>query len=129
MTVFYKNYLSLCAKANKTPSAVATAVGLSNAAASGWKKGKEPSDTTLQKLADYFDVTVEALTEEPKNKPALPQENELDNELIELLTHNWGNLNSKRKNLIEFIITTDAKVVDMMSTIADTIGKGNSENV
>lgn len=86
MTVFYKNYLSLCAKANKTPSAVATAVGLSNAAASGWKKGKEPSDTTLQKLADYFDVTVEALTEEPKNKPALPQENELDNELIELLT-------------------------------------------
>ena len=77
MTVFYKNYLSLCAKANKTPSAVATAVGLSNAAASGWKKGKEPSDTTLQKLADYFDVTVEALTEEPKNKPALPQENEL----------------------------------------------------
>ena len=75
LTVFYKNYLSLCAKANKTPSAVASAIGLSNAAASGWKKGKEPSDTTLQKLANYFGVTVEALTNE--NKPALPQENEL----------------------------------------------------
>ena len=75
MTVFYKNYLSLCAKANKTPSAVATAVGLSNAAASGWKKGKEPSDTTLQKLADYFGVSVEALTNE--NKPATHEGREL----------------------------------------------------
>ena len=75
MNVFYENYVDLCAKANKSPSAVANAIGLSNAAASGWKKGKEPNDTTLAKLADYFGVTVETLTNE--NKPALPQENEL----------------------------------------------------
>lgn len=77
MNVFYENYLNLCAKANKSPSAVANAIGLSNAAASGWKKGKAPNDTTLKKLADYFGVSVEALTAEQKNKPALPEENEL----------------------------------------------------
>lgn len=77
MTVFYENFLALCAKTRKTPSGVACAIGLSNAAASGWKKGKTPNDTTLLKIADYFGVTVEELTAEKENKPALPQENEL----------------------------------------------------
>lgn len=87
MTVFYKNYLSLCAKANKTPSAVATAIGLSNAAASGWKKGKEPTDATLQKLADYFGVAVEALTEEQNNKPATLEGSELTDAQREVLDY------------------------------------------
>lgn len=77
MTIFYKNYISLCAKANKAPSAVAEDVGLSRTSPNGWKKGKVPRDATLEKIADYFGVSVEALTEEQKNKPTTQEGNEL----------------------------------------------------
>lgn len=68
---FYESFLSLCAKEGKTPSGVAAAIGLSNAAASGWKKGKVPSDTTLAKLSEFFGVSVDVLTgkETQKEKP------------------------------------------------------------
>lgn len=70
MSTFYDNYIKLCAVHDKSPTAVSKEIGLSNAAASGWKNGKNPSAVTKQKLADYFGVTVEELTgEEQKEKP------------------------------------------------------------
>ena len=71
MSTFYDNYIKLCAVHDKSPTAVSKEIGLSNAAASGWKNGKKPSAVTKQKLADYFGVTVEELTgEEQKEKPS-----------------------------------------------------------
>lgn len=58
MSAFYEKLLELCAYHNTTPSGVAAAVGLSNAAASGWKKGKQPNDTTQRKIARFFDIDV-----------------------------------------------------------------------
>ncbi len=84
MSNFYKNYLSLCASANKSPSRVANEIGLSNAAANGWKKGKEPSDITLQKLADYFHVAVETLKEQKETAPTVTDERDL--EMLSLLS-------------------------------------------
>lgn len=77
MSTFYDNYIKLCAAHNKSPTAVSKEIGLSNAAASGWKNGKKPSAVTKQKLADYFGVTVEELTgEEQKEKPSTPEDAE-----------------------------------------------------
>ncbi|WP_440337575.1 helix-turn-helix domain-containing protein [Megasphaera sp.] len=74
MSTFYDNYIKLCAVHDKSPTAVSKEIGLSNAAASGWKNGKKPSAVTKQKLADYFGVTVEELTgEEQKEKPSTPE--------------------------------------------------------
>lgn len=71
MDDFYKRYCELCAKRGMSASGVASAIGLSNAAANGWKKGKLPNDTTLAKLSEYFGVTVEYLKgEETKKDPA-----------------------------------------------------------
>lgn len=79
MSTFYDNYIKLCAAHNKSPTAVSKEIGLSNAAASGWKNGKKPSAVTKQKLADYFGVTVEELTgEEQKEKPSTPEGDGLD---------------------------------------------------
>lgn len=66
MTNFYKNYVGLCAQKNVSLSAAAEAVGLSRTGPNGWKKGKKPSDLSLQKLANYFGVSVEELTGEKK---------------------------------------------------------------
>lgn len=79
MSTFYDNYIKLCAVHDKSPTAVSKEIGLSNAAASGWKNGKKPSAVTKQKLADYFGVTVEKLTgEEQKEKPSTPEGDGLD---------------------------------------------------
>lgn len=79
MSTFYDNYIKLCAVHDKSPTAVSKEIGLSNAAASGWKNGKKPSAVTKQKLADYFGVTVEELTgEEQKEKPTPSEGSGLD---------------------------------------------------
>ena len=70
LTDFYKNFCDICAEYAVTPSHVASQIGLSNAAASGWKKGKQPSDVTLAKLSQYFNVPVSVLTGEQKEKPS-----------------------------------------------------------
>lgn len=69
MNTFYNNYVKLCAEKGKSASGVAREIGLSNAAANGWKNGKVPSDVTLQKLSAYFDVPVSELTEEKEKAP------------------------------------------------------------
>lgn len=79
MSIFYENYLKLCAARQESPTAVSKKIGLSNAAATGWKKGKKPSEVTLEKLAVYFGVAREELTgEEQKEKPTPSEESELD---------------------------------------------------
>ena len=78
MSVFYENYLKFCNEVNKTPSAVALEIGLSKTAVNGWKYNRSnPTDATLQKVADYFGVTVDVLDPSKKNKPATHEEREL----------------------------------------------------
>lgn len=79
MSIFYENYLKLCAARQESPTAVSKKIGLSNAAATGWKKGKKPSEVTLEKLAVYFGVAREDLTgEEQKEKLSTPEGDGLD---------------------------------------------------
>ena len=79
MSTFYDNYIKLCASCGKNPTTVSKEIGLSNAAASGWKNGKKPSAITKQRLADYFGVSVSELTgEEQKEKPNALDGIELD---------------------------------------------------
>lgn len=86
MTEFYKRYCGLCAAHGKSASGVASAIGLSNAAANGWKKGKLPSDVTLAKLADYFGISVSDLTAgAPTKKPATVSGDELDETTREIM--------------------------------------------
>ena len=70
LTTFYKNYVRLCAEKGVSASAAAESVGLSRTSPNGWKSGKNPSDTTLAKLAAYFGVNVDDLILEQKEKPA-----------------------------------------------------------
>lgn len=76
---FYENYLMLCEKAGKTPSAAALEMGLSKPTVNRWKKGGGATDATALKVASYFGVTVEELTgEEQKEKPSTPEGDGLD---------------------------------------------------
>ncbi len=56
--MFWRNFVALCNKNGVTPTALCEMLGYSNATATKWKKGAIPRSTTLQKIADYFNVSV-----------------------------------------------------------------------
>ncbi len=59
--MFYDNLKKMCDEKETTPTAVAKIVGMSSAAPVYWKRGSIPKADTLQKIADYFGVTTDAL--------------------------------------------------------------------
>lgn len=66
--MFFQNFVTLCNKNGITPNAVCLALGLSPAAATKWRSGAVPRDTTLLKIADYFGITVDDLLRDPTQK-------------------------------------------------------------
>ena len=56
--MFWINYSLLCAQIDKAPSALAKELGISSGTVTGWKRGVIPNQKTLQKIADYFGLTV-----------------------------------------------------------------------
>ena len=68
---FYENYVKLCNLAGKSPSAVAVELKLGKPSVTRWKHGAVPRDTTILKIAGYFGVSVEELTQDiKKERPA-----------------------------------------------------------
>jgi transcriptional regulator with XRE-family HTH domain len=87
--MFWENFVILCNQIGKSPNAVCAELKLSNAAATHWKQGAKPNSSTLQKIADYFGVTTEALLTGQKEKA--PQDipeglSELDAEIIKVFS-------------------------------------------
>lgn len=69
---FWETFSALCSREGTTPNAVAKELGISSGAITWWKKGKMPHKPTLEKIAIYFDVSVDYLlgyeTTEGENK-------------------------------------------------------------
>jgi transcriptional regulator with XRE-family HTH domain len=83
--MFFQNFLRLCNSVNKKPSSVALDLGIAKSTVSRWKEGSAPHPATLQKLADYFNVPVESMTEEQKETaPTVTDERDL--EMLSLLS-------------------------------------------
>lgn len=85
--MFYDIFLQLCDEKGVKPTPAAIAIGVSSAAAAKWKKGSTPSGDNLQKIAEYFNVSVDYLLEkeEEKTSPAKSAEDETLEELLERL--------------------------------------------
>lgn len=59
--MFFDMFSALCKKNKVSMSAVARVCGLSNSTTTKWKKGAIPESATLQKIAEYFGVSVDYL--------------------------------------------------------------------
>lgn len=58
----YERFKELCEKANVRPSEVSRATGIATSTLTEWKKGSyTPKADKLQKIADFFGVSVEYL--------------------------------------------------------------------
>lgn len=100
---FYENYVKLCNSVGKSPSAVAVELKFGKPSVTRWKSGAEPRDATLQKIADYFGVTVEYLKgEETKKDPATN-----------------GEVSSAKKALINLIVDLDEEQCRKLRSIIE----------
>lgn len=60
--MFYDVYAKLCAEKGISPTRAAEEIGISRATPTTWKKrGLTPQGETLNKIANYFDVTIDYL--------------------------------------------------------------------
>lgn len=63
--MFFDTYKRLCAERKKSPSAVAEELGINKSNVSNWKKeGYTPRGDALQRIAEYFGVSVDYLLSE-----------------------------------------------------------------
>ena len=86
MSIFWKNFFFLCEDRETKPLRVVTELGIASGSITKWKKGTIPSAKNLQKLAGYFNVTVEYFfVDHEENLPGPKNEHEED-ELWEKIT-------------------------------------------
>lgn len=95
--MFKENFIKLCNKAGKTPTAVCAEIGLSNAAYSKWDEKSVPHRATLLKIADYFGVPVDTLLEGEDNSPE-------DARLISLMKTLTAEEKSALENFINYLL-------------------------
>lgn len=69
--MFKEQFIKLCNEKGVAPTVVCQSIGLSNAVFSKWGDESIPRRATLQKLADYFGVSVDYLLgNAEKEKPS-----------------------------------------------------------
>ena len=66
--MFFHKYSELCKKKGKTPTGVAIELNVSRATVNYWKNGNVPKQDTLIKIANYFNVSVDYLLGNEKQK-------------------------------------------------------------
>lgn len=71
--MFYDIVNNLCKERKTTITRMAEEIGLSNAAPTSWRKGSVPKLSTLEKIADYFDVSVDYLRGVETKKTPTPK--------------------------------------------------------
>ena len=74
--MFFPNYMTLCARKGVFPTKVAEACGFTAASYTGWSRGAIPRRSSLQKIADYFGVTVDELLGELPDRFTSSAENQ-----------------------------------------------------
>lgn len=72
--MFWNNFIKICNEKNTTPTGVVKKLEIASGNVTRWKNGSIPRDTTLKKIADYFNVTTEYLLSEDEKKPVSADE-------------------------------------------------------
>ena len=61
--MFWDRFTALCIKNSKSPTAVVTELGISPASVTQWKNGANPRSKTIYKIANYFNVDPDDLSD------------------------------------------------------------------
>jgi len=87
--MFFEKLKKLCNKKGISISELATNLGYTTAAASGWKRGAQPRPSVIKTIADYFDVDVGYFYDDA---PAIAIQQPIDDEFNKLELAMYGDL-------------------------------------
>lgn len=108
--MFFDVFSELCYKKRKTPNGVAKELGFASSSVTQWKHGSVPRRQALEKIADYFGVSVGELLgyaeSDQKEKP---------------LTGAGEGLSEAKRILIEKVRSMDDATIDALNQIADQV--------
>lgn len=84
--MFWDKFFTLCTSKGIKPTNFAKLIGVTPGTISGWKNGAIPSGETLEKIAQYFDVSIEYLMtdDEIDIKPSKKKKTDLFKSLFSL---------------------------------------------
>lgn len=88
--MFYDRFIELCNEKGIRPTPLVVGMGLSSSNVSQWKKGSTPRPEVLQRLAEYFGVSVSYLMfgdDVQKEKPDLNEAGPGKQELLRRMEH------------------------------------------
>lgn len=110
--MFWERYNDLCLKKGESPNAVAKKLEISSGTVTGWKEGREPRNSTLLKIAEYFETSAEYLIGKTGD-PAPQQKEAPENGGID-----YSNLSPEH---IEFIRTVSELSVEELRNLKQII--------
>lgn len=107
--MFYDKFVNLCAAIGKKPTPVAQELGISKGTAASWKRrGNDPTDAYLAKIANYFGVDADDLRGDAENeKKPTAQGDGLDVDYIE----KWIDNDASEEQLKMFIARASSRLV------------------
>ncbi len=110
---FYNKYIRLCTEKGISPSAAAIEIGIRKSNVTYWKSNRSnPSDVTLQKIADYFGVTVEYL------KGNTEKQETQDEEITQIVSPAIGGSSEFKQAVIKMICSrTDSELETLESAL------------
>lgn len=100
--MFFDVFESLCSQKGVSCKRAVMDMGLSNSTSTKWKKGAIPNGATLQKIAEYFNVSTSELLDNPskeeQNPPALTEKDKRD--ISKQIEEMLGDLESEQSGLM-----------------------------
>ena len=86
MSAFWEKYSTLCVSNKQSANGVAKILGIASSTVTSWKNGVIPNGETLEKIAQYFDVSIEYLMtdDEIDIKPSKKKKTDLFKSLFSL---------------------------------------------
>lgn len=111
--MYYEQFDSLCNSKGVKPSEVSRATGITTATLTSWKQGKyTPKQDKLQKIADFFGVSLEYLM--------TGKETEIENKYGAEITHMLGKIRNDeilRNALLKYFALSERQKAHVIETI------------
>lgn len=102
---FWERFYNLCLEHNTKPNPLGAKLGLSSATISGWKKGSYPNALYLEKIADYFNCSIDYLLGKTdiKKGPTAQVEQLVSGELQKLIDASSSLSDEEAQKVLEYV--------------------------
>lgn len=130
--MFYDIVNGLCKARKTTITKMSEEIGLSNAAATSWKKGAIPKSSTLQKISEYFGVSTDYLLGKEPNPLVIARSFDSPNLLADAIIEDDDNkkpadqkVDGLRGTGYEKLTPENQKVIDaLIETLLNSQSRG-----